>query len=185
MSHFVQFFPFSALLVLPVLFPGPGRGAFVLPVEQEGSAVRVSGEGSVNTLGLIPAGTANDWTSSLSHGKFYAGPLAFSDGRVDLYSGLSTPSSVGTDPGVYELPDQASSSGDLFGIPSDNGLGLIQLVLPRGYRPGDSLAGIATFAKLSLSTLGLAPGQVSTWTWCRGAERGHLPSLQETAPSAA
>lgn len=165
------------------LLQTPCHALLVLQVEQVGGGVRVTGTGTANTTALIGELTASAWTSALTDAQIYAGPLAFNDGQVSLYSGLLGPLFFGSDPGVYELPDAMSSGGDLFGILADNGSGSSWIVLPAGYTSGNSLGGSSNFPGLTLAQIGLVPGQQSTWSWGSGPDADSLRLEVVPAPA--
>jgi hypothetical protein len=141
------------------------------------------GVGTVNTTSLISEGEDSGWTSALTDAQMYAGPLAFGDGHVSLFSGLAGPLAFGSDPGTYELPDAMGSGGDLFGILADNGSGSSWIVLPAGYVSGAALSGSSSFPGLTLAHIGLAPGQQSTWGWGSGADADSLRLEVVPAPA--
>ena len=172
----------AAVLGLPWLLQGPVQAEVLLKVQRIGADVVVSGSGTANILDLTSVGDSNIWTNVMTDVQIYAGPDAFNDGEVGLFSGLSGPLVLGSDPMVTEYPVSTGSSGDLFGILADTGSSVSQLVLPKGYVSGSSLSGTTTFAGRSLAELGLTPGQVTTWTWGSGvfADSLRLEVLQST-----
>jgi hypothetical protein len=143
----------------------PVSAVVLLRVEQVGSDVVVTGSGTANTTALS-ATADNEFTNVLDDGQIYAGPNAFADGSVNRWTTVNGPASFGSNPGVVENP--TSGSGDLVGILAA-AKGGPQLVLPSAYISGASLSGTSTFAGTSLASLGLSPGQTSTWTWGSGA----------------
>ena len=104
----------------------------VLDVRQQAGNVTITGRGSANLTGLTAAGSSSTWTNSLTHAEVYAGPYANFDGSVNLWDGLTGPLAISGN-SIYELPDAAGNTGELFGILADNGSGVSQLVLPPGY----------------------------------------------------
>jgi len=84
-------------------------------VQQVGDDVVITGSGSANTTDLTPAGTGNDYTNVLTDAQIYAGPAAFDNGSVSLWSNISSgPLAFGSDSNLSENP--SSGSGALFGI---------------------------------------------------------------------
>mgnify|MGYP003336893717 FL=1 len=161
----------AAALSLPgLLHSAPAHAAITLRIDQVGADVVVTGTGSANLNGLTANGSASDWSNYLSGVEVYVGPAVISSGSVSLFTGLSGPLTLGTLPTTFEFPDPASSSGDLFGIWTDDGSGVSQLVLPDAYLSGTSLSGTSTYPFLTLASLGLASGQVNTWTWGSGLD---------------
>jgi len=144
--------------------------------------VVITGSGWANTFALTADGTDSSWTNLLTDSQLYAGPDAFSDGSVSLWSGISGPLLIGSDATVFEIP--SSGSGQLFGILANNGSGASRLVLPLGYVSGDSLSGTSTYSGYTLAQLGLSAGQVATWGWGSGstADSLRLEVLPAPAP---
>ena len=154
------------LIKLPVyasilLACSPAQAVIRLVVEQVGNDVVVTGSGSANTISLNSDGDITDFTNVLTDSQVYAGPAAFDNGLVKFWNGLSGPQIFGSDPDVTENPEQATSTGQLFGIKA----GSAQLVLPLGYISGASLSGTSTFTSRTLAQLGFTSGQVTTWSW--------------------
>ena len=149
-----------------LLASAPSHAFIRLVVAQVGDDVVVTGSGSAITTGLTSPGGLTDFTNVLTNDQIFAGPNAFDDGVVSLWNGLSGPRVFGSDPDVTENP--SAGSGQLFGILAGSGTGSPQLVLPGGYSSGTSLGGTSTFSSLTLSQLGLTPGQVTTWSWGSG-----------------
>jgi hypothetical protein len=115
-------------LCLPiVLMQLPSSAAITLRAEQIGDDVVITGSGMANLSGLSFFADNTSWTNLITDSQVYAGPDAFDDGNVSLYSGIIGPSIFGIDPTLYEVPDTVGSSGDLFGILADNGTGVAQL----------------------------------------------------------
>jgi hypothetical protein len=168
----------SAIALLGLFFAlhPPTFAALVLRVEQIGADIRISGSGTANLSALIWDGDSTSWANYLTDAEIYAGPAAFTDGHVSLFSGLVGPSAFGGDPSLYVLPDIAGSGGDLFGIyaASRAPSGVNQLVLPLGYTSGANLSGVSTYSNLTIAELGLAPGQVSSWSWGTGSTADSL-----------
>ena len=157
---------------LSLLMLEPARAVVLLHVQQVSGDVLITGSGSADTTDLTAEGTDTSWTNLLSDTQAYAGPDAFSDGSVSLWSGISGPLAFGSDPTVVQIP--TSGTGQLFGILADNGSRASRLVLPLGYSSGASLSGTSSFTGLTLARLGLTPGQISTWSWGQGATADSL-----------
>jgi hypothetical protein len=154
--------------------PLPSSALVTLRAEQIGPDVVITGSGTANLSGLTFDATDDFWTNTITESQVYAGPDAFSDGHVSLYSGITGSLAFGIVPGLYEVPDPVGSSGELFGILADNGSGVTQLVLPRGYVSNSSLSGVSRFSSLTIAQLGLTPGQLTTWSWGSGANADSL-----------
>ncbi len=113
---------------------------------QIGTNVIVTGSGSVNLSGLTQGVNYNNFTNFFTNTQLYAGPAAFENGVVKSYSGLSGPSTIGTDPHVVLSPDSSASTGALFGLVSNDqsngdGTGKPLLFLPHTYASNAVLAG--------------------------------------------
>jgi len=148
------------------------RAALVLQVEQLGNDVVISGNGSANISALINEGNYNEWTNVLTDSQIAAGPDAFNNGLVTLWSGITGPGSFGSDPNFVQNPD--SGSGALFGIIASNLTPSPQIFLPQGYISGASLVGTSTFLNSSLTSLGFVPGSTFTWSWGSGGTTDSL-----------
>ena len=148
------------------------RAALVLQVEQLGNDVVISGNGSANISALTNVGNYNEWTNVLTDSQIAAGPDAFNNGLVTLWSGITGPVSFGSDPNFAQNPD--SGSGALFGIIASNLTPSPQIFLPQGYISGASLVGTSTFLNSSLTSLGFVPGSTFTWSWGSGGTTDSL-----------
>jgi hypothetical protein len=129
-------------------------------------------------------GTEATWTNVLSPVQVYAGPAAFSDGNVSLWSNLSGPSSFGSDPAVFEYPDPGStlSFGKLFGILTSSNPADIRLVLPSTYVSGTTISGRTTYTNVTLAQLGLTSGLTYTWSWGSGPTADSLELQIDPTP---
>jgi hypothetical protein len=171
---------FLASLLLPLIQPRPAEAALVLQVTQQGPNVLVVGSGTANLSDLLTPVNDSLYTNYLSEVEIYAGPAAFANGEVTLWSGLNGGSpTISNVSGLLELPDFSSSSGDLFGIFIDNGTP--KLVLPKDYVTNSSLSGTSIFTGLDIANLGLTAG-TTTWTWGSGANADSL-ELRVDAPT--
>jgi hypothetical protein len=175
----------AALLAPALLAPRPASAIVTLRVQQVGNDVVITGSGTANTNGLTPAGTDNNYTNVLTDALIYAGPDAFDNGSVSLWSNISSgPLAFGSDSNLSENPN--SGTGDLFGIVanySDGISGAQRLVLPLGYISGTSLSGTSTFTGKTLAELGLTPGQINTWSWGADATADSLRLEVDPVPA--
>ncbi|MFO0040294.1 MAG: hypothetical protein ACK522_15310 [Synechococcaceae cyanobacterium] len=162
----------------------PAQALVTLKVLQAGPDVVVNGRGSAKTAGLTSMGTEATWTNVLSPVQVYAGPAAFSDGNVSLWSNLSGPSSFGSDPAVFEYPDPGStlSFGKLFGILTSSNPADIRLVLPSTYVSGTTISGRTTYTNVTLAQLGLTSGLTYTWSWGSGPTADSLELQIDPTP---
>ena len=185
-SHYLRHL---ALLGLGVIFwPSiAAHSAIVLTVKQDSNDVVVIGSGSANTTSLLnPPGSPTpefDYTNVFFYNQIYAGVDASTDiinsqpVDVNLWSGITGPSSFGTDTNFSAYP--SSASGDLFGIVS--GIGPSMLVLPLNYMSGDNLNGTSRFSNFTLADFGLNPG-VFTWNWGMGQNADSFQLRIEPVP---
>ena len=171
----------AALLAPALLAPRPASAIVTLRVQQVGNNVVITGSGTANTTALTPAGTGNDYTNILTDAQIYAGPAAFADGSVSLWSNISGPLAFGSDPTLAENP--STGSGALFGILANNGSDASRLVLPFNYISGTSLSGTSTFTGFTLAQLGLTPGQIETWRWGAGGNADSLRLEVDPVPA--
>lgn len=172
--HSLHLLLFGGFLAL--IGTAPAQALVTLKVQQVGPDVVVNGRGSAKTTGLTSEGTKADWTNVLSPVQVYAGPAAFSDGNVSLWSNLSGPSTFGSDPAVFEYPDSSPtlSFGKLFGILTSSTPADIRLVLPSTYVSGTTISGRTTYPNLTLAQLGLTSGLTYTWSWGSGSTADSL-----------
>jgi hypothetical protein len=181
-SHYLRHL---ALLGLGVIFwPSiAAHSAIVLTVKQDGDDVVVIGSGSANTTSLPIPTPELDYTNVFFYNQIYAGVDASTDiinsqpVDVNLWSGITGPSSFGTDTFFSAYP--SSASGDLFGIVS--GIGPSLLVLPLNYMSGDNLNGTSRFSNSTLADFGLNPG-VFTWNWGMGQNADSFQLRIEPVP---
>ena len=140
--------------------------AMILRLEEVGLDVVVRGSGSINLSGLTLKASLNDYDNIFTSIQLYAGPATIGDGVVDQWSGMTGPSTIGTDDSVF-IPADAGA-GSLFGVVSDDtsdpgATRLPLLVLPRSYVSGAALSGTTRFLGQSFSDMGISPGTL-TWT---------------------
>lgn len=140
--------------------------AMILRLEEVGGDVVVRGSGTINLSGLTLKASLNDYDNIFTSIQLYAGPATIGDGVVDQWSGMTGPSTIGTDDSVF-IPADAGA-GSLFGVVSDDtsdpgATRLPLLVLPRSYVSGAALSGTTRFLGQSFATMGISPGTL-TWT---------------------
>jgi hypothetical protein len=130
---------------------------FTVTLTQVGPTVVATGSGSIDLTSLTSFGSAPASPEMYpANGIMGTGP----SGTVDLYAGLSGPSSFGTGFGGFP----SATSGDSVFL-EDFGL---DLEVPQGYVSGTSLASSATYSG-TLASLNVTPGTY-TWTWDSGAD---------------
>jgi hypothetical protein len=132
------------------------RANFIATIDQVGTNVVATGSGTIDLTGLSIAGGGAAVGAIVPN----AGQLSLAAGGIDLYSGISGPTSFGS--GGATLA--SSSSGDAAGIV---GFGSSDLFVPSGYLSGNPLAGTSTYNNATFASLGLTPGTY-TWTWGTG-----------------
>ena len=140
--------------------------AMILRLEEVGGDVVVRGSGTINLSGLTLKASLNDYDNIFTSIQLYAGPATIGDGVVDQWSGMTGPSTIGTDDSVF-IPADAGT-GNLFGVVSDDrsdpgGTPLPLLVLPRSYVSGTALNGTTRYVEQTFATMGISPGTL-TWT---------------------
>jgi hypothetical protein len=149
----------AALSVLAVTHP-PANAAFIFMVEQSGANVVVTGSGSIDTAALsfsFESGTQSGIASQLAIVR--GGPAAPTLTPANFFTGASGPTSLGS-----AGADAASSgSGDLVGVSGFAG----EIALPTTYVSGAALSDSATFNNVTLSALGLTPGNY-VYMWGTG-----------------
>jgi hypothetical protein len=134
--------------------------AFTITLEQMGSNVVATGSGPINLTGLIFQGTIPMGLAaavSASRGVINTGPT--SHPLIDLYAGVTGPTSFGS--GVGVIAD--TGSGDFVVMQGFQNL----LAVPEGYVSGQALSDSMTFNNATFTTLGVTPGTY-VWTWGTG-----------------
>jgi hypothetical protein len=159
----------AVLLVLVVATTG--NASIIVNINQVGSDVVASGDGTVNLDGLVSGG------SLALQPLLYPSIAAFiigSPGSYVGYQAINGPLSFGS--GVATNPD--SGSGNSFGIVK----AFNAIFLPSDYVSGTSLLGTSTWANKDYTSLGLTPGTY-TWTWGVETNADYL-TLNINEPSA-
>jgi hypothetical protein len=153
----------AATLVL-MLFTKMAVAEVIVTFSQVGSDVIATGVGTINLAGLVSAGTFNGGACLDSTYAFMqVGPI--SGVTQDKYTGISGPASFGTG----RFTGATSGTGDSVGLSGDVGY----LLVPTGYVSGNPLSSSSTFARTTLSALGLTPG-TATYSWGSGATADSL-----------
>lgn len=156
------------LAAIALVALGPvAYGAFVVNLQQVGSNVVANGSGTINTAGLTPDPaffTGNDGQAALTPFGAYLGVGPATSTPINVYDGISGPSSFGSGPGIYAN----SGSGDIVAIYDGS-----RLYVPAGYTSGTALSDTSTWANQTFSSLGVTPGTY-TWTWGTGASADSL-----------
>lgn len=150
----------AALVLLAV---GTARAStFTMTIQQVGSNVFASGNGTISITGLTFLG------STVLHAQInpqYGGIATGSSSGLasDRYDGASGPSSFGGGGQIIA----SSATGDAVGIFGGGPFPPPEMNVPELFS-GGSLSGTATFDGQSFSSLGITPGTY-TWTWDNGA----------------
>lgn len=160
------------LLLVPALAGAPASAAMIVTAVESGADVIISGSGSFDLGGLALPGTGSSAGGILPN--FGSLGLGFGNSPVDIYGGLSGPSSFGT--GFTSFP----TSGTAFTFATSGS----SLVVVTGYVSNDALVGSSTYAGQSLATLGLTPGSY-IWSWGAGANADSLTLNVVPEPSVA
>ena len=138
----------------------------VIDITQVGANVVVTGSGVIDLSGLTFLGTG----PLPGFGIIWpdAAEILVGTGNVDLYTGATGPTSMGT--GAETLAD--TGSGGQFGVGDLTGTTII--FVPAGY-DGTTLSSSSTFDNTTLAKLGFSPGTY-TYTWAPSptAEDGSL-----------
>jgi hypothetical protein len=135
--------------------PKIAHAEFIANIEQVGSDVVVTGSGSLDLSGLTSV-APKDAIASVegSTANLFIGPA--SAVSVDVYSGISGPSSFGSGLNAFA----SSGTGPTTGV-----LGLTDFLdVPSGYVSGTALSDSSTYDNTTLASLGLTPGTY-TYTW--------------------
>jgi hypothetical protein len=139
--------------------------SLLITIDQVGSNVVATGSGSLDLTDLsegIP-GSIDFGIVGANNGVLVVGPQFL--GVVDVYTGISGPSSFGGGSG-----HQASSgSGGPLGVFG----GAPELFVPTAYVSGSALSGTATWDAATIDSLGLTRG-IYTYTWGTGAHTDRL-----------
>src|SRR5579871_1311126 len=138
----------------------------VIDIKQVGANVVVTGSGVIDLSGLTFLGSG----PLPGFGIIWpdAAEILVGTGAVDLYTGASGPTSMGT--GAESQAD--SGAGGQFGVGDSTGTTII--FVPAGY-DGTTLSSTSTFDNTTLAKLGLSAGTY-TYTWAPSptAEDGSL-----------
>lgn len=150
MKHFVKL---AAVGLLGATFPAASHASIVVNIENVGNDIVATYSGSINKTGLIYVGGEIIETDLLSATLGIA-RMGTPIERILGFS-VSGPLSWGSGP----QSDAASSrSGDFFAIEAYHADGP-RIYLPFLYRDDTLLSGSATFANVTLASLGLNVGQ--------------------------
>ena len=156
-SSLKAFLVSSALIIGCGLFTRPAQAAMIMTLEEVGSDVVATGNGTIDTAGLffLFEGFAGSFIDP-SGATIYA---ASSFDLGDAYLGVTGPTSFGA--GSQLFGD--GGTGDRVGIDGYHGT----LVVPLGYTSGGPLSDSAIWLNQSFSSLGVTPGTY-VWTWGQG-----------------
>ena len=161
----------AALAAFSVPFVVGGQAQALVPagatidITQVGANVMMTGSGVIDLDGLTKIGSGPLPTNGIIWPDA-AEIVTGAAGNVDLYTGASGPTSMGS--GDETLGD--SASGDQFGV--GHSTGTFVIFVPANY-DGGFLSGSATFDNTTLAGLGLSPGTY-TYTWNPGPTDGNL-----------
>ncbi|MGH8319797.1 MAG: PEP-CTERM sorting domain-containing protein [Steroidobacteraceae bacterium] len=147
----------------------PAQATVIMTVEQVGSNVVATGNGTIDLTDLTPSSGKGyiSTTSGLgpSVGFIDTGPTT--SVYIDGYSGFTGPTSFGSGGGYT---DASSGSGDSVVIIGSSGtFGMPLLWVPSGYVSGSSLSDTSTYDDATFASLGVTPGTY-TWTWGSGTD---------------
>jgi hypothetical protein len=154
----------TAVAALSVTYPA--RATFMATIEQVGTNVVVTGNGTINFTGLMQLDGGGFIAGMIPN----AGVLALASGDVKSFTGVSGPS-FGS--GEDTLAD--SSGGDAVGI-FGGVFGSGTVIVPRGYVSGDPLLAQSTYSNANFASLGITPGTY-IYTWGTGADADRFTLL--------
>jgi hypothetical protein len=176
-----------ALLLIALVFACLGirqsaQAGYIVTLQQVGPDVVATGSGAIDLHGLrfFQSGSQNPAIKPRGLGLFgfaviYTGPTS---SGVDIYSGLSGPTSFGANP--FLARSASSGSGDMVGIAA--GEEGVLLSVPMGYVSGTALSDMATYSDASLATLGVTPGTY-VWGWGTGANQNFTLQIKTPGPT--
>ena len=137
----------TAILLAGAVFSRDAEATFTVNVDEVGSNVVATGSGTIDLTGLnfVNTGGPNSVVA-----PFLGEIVLGSPGTVDVYTGVTGPSSFGT----FVVTFATSSTGDLVAIAGSGGL----LAVPTGFVSGGALSDTATWDNATFASLGLTPG---------------------------
>jgi hypothetical protein len=149
----------------------PAQAGYIVTLQQVGPNVVATGSGPIDLTGLSSFGAASV-SGAIAPS---VAEIIVASGNVDIYFGVSGPSSFGT--GGFTFA--GSSSGDPVGI--DAGINRL-LMVPAGYISGAALSDTSTYNSATFASLGVTPG-IYEWTWGTGANQNFtLDAVAPTVP---
>jgi len=135
------------------------QAGFVLSIQQVGPNVIASGNGALDTTGLLSVGTmANSPLVDPGHAEILNGPA----GTVGVFHGVTGPTSFGSSP----LTLASSGQGEFAGIFGFDDV----LFVPLGYLSHTPLSNSSGYVNKTLAGLGLTLGTYE-WTWGTGVDQ--------------
>jgi hypothetical protein len=162
----------AATAALLSLAPAAQAG-YIVTLTQQGSNVVATGSGAIDLTGLtFDFQAGQDSRMQPNAGRIATGALnpLILEAVVDLYSGVSGPTSFGSG-GITVADNSGAGSGDMVGI---DGTGTPPfgafLEVPQGYISGTALSDSATYSGATFASLGVTPGTYE-WTWGTGADQ--------------
>jgi len=142
----------------------------MVTVVQQGANVVVTGSGAIDLSGLSLNVPNVGGLVAIAPGSAF---ILFGQGQLDLYTGVSGPSSFGQGGGT----SASSASGSAVGIEGAEGF----LFVPAGYTSSTPLGvSTSTYDGLTLSFLGVTPG-IYKWSWGTGVNQNFTLQIGATA----
>jgi hypothetical protein len=137
------------------------QAGYVVDLTQQGGNVVASGSGEIDLAGLTGGYCCGEESFIRPNfGIIFTG----SNAPVDIYYGLTGPSSFGSGPSSIFA---SSGSGDIVGAASGS-----ELYVPDGYVTDSALSDTATYLGQTFSSLGVTPGRYE-WAWGSGLNQIH------------
>ena len=148
-----------AATVSLLIVRSPAQAGFVVTLQQVGPNVVATGNGAIDLTGLTFDAVASYASKVIPMNGFIETGAFGIFTTVDLYSGVSGPTSFGTG----SRTDPGTNSGDAVGMLGFGGF----LEVPQGYVSGAALSDSSTYDSTNFTMLGVTPGTFK-WTWGTG-----------------
>ena len=166
----------TAALAAITICATQAHAGFIATVQQVGSNVVITGNGTINTSALTPSMTA-----AQGGFVFASYPALLLDGSSASYSLLHSGTMTG--PSNYGSGGQipaSSWSGAAVGF-EQTGQISGDVAVPVGYTSGTSLSASETFSSTTIAALGITPGTY-IWNWGSGASADFFEITTSTVP---
>jgi PEP-CTERM motif len=162
----------AAMLIGTGLSAPPAEAAFVMTLEQDGPNVVATGSGTIDLVGLSPAGGGSGLAGQIDPSM--SAIVAGATGTIANYEFSNGPTNFGTGGTVAA----SSGSGDLVFV-----IGSMFIGVPGGYVSDSFLSDQATWDNATFASPGVTPGTYK-WTWGSGADADSFTLIAGAAPAA-